>query len=537
MSLTMPQVSPLSANGAVAHAESAQLRGEQSRLGPKLTRTSGILLHPTSLPGPFGIGDLGPAAFRWVETLAAMKQSWWQILPLGPTGAGDSPYQSYSAFAGNINLLSPEFLERDGLVHNSFWAGQSFSAHAVDYPRVKVFKQALLEEAWRQFRSGRGPASLREDFERYRQEERAWLMDYSLFIAIHEELKGMSLVDWPVELRRRDPRALSAARRELGEAVTCQEFGQFLFDRQWQNLKAFAAERGVRIIGDVPIFVALDSADVWTHAEQFLLDDAGRPTVVSGVPPDYFSADGQYWGNPLYDWNRMAQSGYAWWIARLKRILRQVDLVRLDHFRGFRQSWHIPAAEKTARNGRWVDGPGEPFFQAVHDQLGGLPLIAEDLGHITPDVDQLRLRFGLPGMKVLMFALDKPTNPYWPHNYEPHSVCYTGTHDNDTVNGWYATLNQRDRDYLRDYIGQVPDNPAWYMIRLAWASVSVLAMTPLQDLLGLGSEARMNRPGVPEGNWRWRFRSEQFHPNLIGSLAHLTTLFNRDPSIRENEGK
>jgi len=502
-----------------------------------LPRTSGVLLHPTSLPGPFGIGDLGPVAFRWVETLAAMKQSWWQILPLGPTGAGDSPYQSYSAFAGSINLLSPEFLQRDGLVHSSFWAGQSFPGHEVDYPRVTAFKNSLLTEAWKNFLAGQGAAGLKAEFEAYRKAERDWLADFSLFYAIREELNGLSVVDWPVELRRRDPRALAAARKELTDAIGRHEFGQFLFDRQWASLKAFAAERSIRIIGDVPIFVAQDSSDVWAHSDEFLLDKDGKPKVVAGVPPDYFSADGQHWGNPVYDWNRMAATGYAWWIARLKRTLTQVDLVRLDHFRGFRQAWHIPANEKTARNGKWVDGPGEKLFNALRKSLGGLPVIAEDLGLITPDVDALRTSFDLPGMKVLMFALDTPTNPYWPHNFVPHSICYTGTHDNETVNGWYATLNQRDRDYLRDYLGQQPDNPAWFLIRLAWSSVSSLAIAPLQDILGLGSEARMNRPGIAEGNWRWRARIEQFHPGLIESMARLTTLFNRDPSVRKKQSR
>lgn len=492
-----------------------------------LPRSSGVLLHPTSLPGPFGIGDFGPVAFRWVETLAAMKQTWWQVLPLGPTGAGDSPYQSYSAFGGSVNLLSPEFLERDGLVHGSSWAGKFFADHMVEYDRVTPFKNALVREAWTNFQAGKG-GHLREAFEQFRETERSWLKDYALFFAIRERLGGAGLLSWPADLRRRKAEAIANVEKELANEIGMHEFGQFLFYKQWLDLKAFAADRGIRIIGDVPIFVSLDSADVWAHADEFLLDTEGKPTVVAGVPPDYFAEDGQHWGNPIYDWDRMARTNYSWWTARLRQTLRQVDLVRLDHFRGFRQAWHIPASEETARNGKWVDGPSGTLFEAFRKQLGSLPLIAEDLGLITPDVDELRTSFGLPGMKVLMFALDKPSNPYWPHNYETNSVCYTGTHDNDTVNGWYATLNDRDRNYLRDYIGHHPDNPAWDMIRLAWGSVSCLAIAPLQDILSLGSDARMNKPGIPSGNWRWRFRLEQFHSGIVERVAGLTQLYNRD---------
>jgi 4-alpha-glucanotransferase len=308
------------------------------------------------------------------------------------------------------------------------------------------------------------------------------------------------------------------------------KFGQFLFDRQWGALKRFAAERGVRVVGDVPIFVALDSADVWAHADQYLLDAHRRPTVVAGVPPDYFSEDGQHWGNPIYDWHRMAATGYAWWSARVARSLRQVDLLRLDHFRGFCQAWHIPAGETTARNGRWVDGPGRGLFDTLGRALGGLPLIAEDLGVITPDVVALRDALGLPGMRVIQFALDGPKSPHWPHNYVPNTVCYTGTHDNDTVAGWYAALNERDRNYLAQTLGQGGGDVAWNLMRAAWGSVAALAVAPLQDVLGMGGEARMNRPGIAEGNWRWRFRLDQFRPDAIGRVAELTTLYNRAPA-------
>jgi 4-alpha-glucanotransferase len=494
-----------------------------------LPRSSGVLLHPTSLPGPFGIGDLGPSAYRWIETLAHMRQSWWQVLPLTPPGAGDSPYQSFSAFAGNVNLLSPEQLHHEGLVDSRLWQGEHFPDDRVDYPRVTAFKAKLVRAAWDAFRGGRAQ-HLRSDFERYCDEEADWLDGYALFTAIREALGGAGPLDWPAELRRRDPAALAEMEKAVAGQVQMHRFGQFLFDRQWAALKKFAAERKVKIIGDAPIFVSLDSADVWANPGEFLLDAEGRPTAVAGVPPDYFAADGQLWGNPIYDWQKMESNGYAWWCARLRRQLKQVDLLRLDHFRGFAQAWHVPAGEKTARNGEWVDGPGIKLFDRLREALGGLPLIAEDLGLITEDVHELRERLGLPGMRVIQFALDGPPNPHWPHNYERNAVCYTGTHDNDTVAGWYATLGDKDRHYLNLTLGRHVHNPAWDLTQAAWSSVAVLAVAPLQDLMGLGSDARMNKPGVAEGNWRWRFRGEQFRHDLIGRLADLTTLYNRVPA-------
>jgi 4-alpha-glucanotransferase len=499
-----------------------------------LRRSSGILLHPTSLPGRFGIGDLGPAAYRWVETLAAMRQSWWQVLPLGPTAAGDSPYQSFSAFAGNINLLSPELLERDGLVSSLFWAGQNFPDDRVDFARVSSFKRSLLRAAWDAFRSGKS-AHLKEDFTSYGEAESEWLDGYAVFMAIRESLGGADLIAWPRDLLHRDPVALAAVEKPLAAEIAMHRFGQFLFDRQWSALREFAAERKIGMIGDAPIFVAPDSADVWMHPELFLLDADRRPKVVAGVPPDYFAENGQHWGNPIYDWGRMSANGYAWWAARLKRGLEQVDLIRLDHFRGFVQAWHIPASETTAKNGKWVDGPGADLFIQLHKRLGDLPIIAEDLGLITPDVENVRLEFALPGMKVLQFAFDTPKNQYWPHNYEPLCVCYTGTHDNDTTNGWWATLDPKNRGYLAAYIGRRVEDPAWDMIRLAWGSVAAIAMAPIQDVLSLGGEARMNRPGVADDNWRWRFRPQQFNQELVDRLSGFTELYNRLPAEREKE--
>jgi 4-alpha-glucanotransferase len=496
---------------------------------PTIVRSSGVLLHPTCLPGPFGVGDLGPNAYRWVETLASMKQTWWQILPTGPTGAGDSPYQSFSAFAGSVTLLSPELLQQEGLVAPAFWAGKHFPDHEVDYDAVNPFKKALLREAWNNFQAGKG-AHLRSAFTEHSIREAHWLDDFALYTAIREALGGRELPDWPVELLQRKPSAIEAVEKELAIEVQLHKFGQFLFDRQWASLREFAAERGVKIIGDAPIFVSLDSADVWAHSDEFLLDKNRKPTVVAGVPPDYFSADGQHWGNPIYDWNRMEATGYAWWTARMARQLTQVDLIRLDHFRGFVQAWHIPAGEKTARLGKWVDGPGIKLFERLRVVLGGLPILAEDLGLITPDVTALRESLGLPGMRVLQFALNGPQDIHWPHNYVPNTACYTGTHDNETVNGWYAGLNENDRHYLGIMLGHYIGDPAWELIRMAWGSVASLAIAPLQDVLSLGSDARMNKPGVATGNWRWRFRLDQFRPEVIGRLAEMTHLYNRVPA-------
>jgi 4-alpha-glucanotransferase len=493
-----------------------------------LPRSAGILLHPSCLPGPFGIGDLGPMAYRWVETLAAMKQTWWQILPTGPAGESGSPYQSFSAFANDIKLLSPELMEREGLVSNSLWAGKQFRDDRVDFGQVYAFKTALLRAAWENFQSGKA-AHLRNDFETYAKREEGWLHDYAMFRAIRESLGGLGLTEWPKNLLQRDPAAMSATQQKLADTIGLVKFGQFLFDRQWEALRKFAADRNVRIIGDASIFVAQDSADIWAHAEQFLLNSDRKPTVVAGVPPDYFSADGQHWGNPIYDWKRMAETGYAWWCARLARLLKQVDLIRLDHFRGFCQAWHIPAGEKTARNGKWVDGPGIKLFERLRAVLGGLPLIAEDLGLITPDVIALRDQLGLPGMRVLQFALEGPTNLHWPHNYVPNCLCYTGTHDNETTNGWYGGLSEKDRHYLSLTIGHGLGDPAWEMVRFAWSSVAVAAIAPLQDVLSLGNDARMNKPGVATGNWHWRFKLDQFRPELISRVGDLTTLYSRVP--------
>jgi len=494
-------------------------------------RSAGVLLHPTSLPGPYGVGDLGPEAYRWVLTLQAMKQSWWQILPLGPTGAGNSPYQSFSAFAGSVTLLSPELLTRDGLLPEGFGAEQQFHPGRVEYDRVIPFKQAVLREAWGRFKGGAGGAGLRMEFDAYQAREAGWLHDYASYAAIRDALGGAALTAWPRDLREREPVAVAAIEHATADEIGRHRFGQFLFDRQWAALKDYAAEHGVKVIGDAPIFVAMDSADVWANPGEYLLDGDRKPVAVAGVPPDYFSPTGQHWGNPLYDWKAMEATGFAWWVARLERNLRQVDLIRLDHFRGFAAAWHVPADEATALNGKWVRGPGRKLFDQFRAALGEhLPIIAEDLGLITPDVTALREAFGLPGMRVLHFMLGDPGNLYWPHNFEPLSVVYTGTHDNDTTNGWYAALTDAERWQLGEYLGHAVHSPAEDLLRLAWGSTAKLAVVPMQDLLRLGGEARMNVPGVGAGNWEWRFRPEQMPPGLVEQVAGLTAMTNRAPA-------
>jgi 4-alpha-glucanotransferase len=498
----------------------------------RFPRSSGILLHPTSLPGPYGIGDLGPAAIAWIDTLASCSQTWWQMLPVGPTGFGDSPYQSYSTFAGNVNLLSPELLVREGLIDNDCLAGLTFPHHRVEYEIVDRFKLSLVRAAWQAFRSGRA-AHLRESFEGFQFDRRDWLEDYALFMALKDAHAGQSWFDWPAEFRRHESASnvFRTARAKLADEIGAYQFGQFLFFRQWHDLRRHVRERGVRLIGDIPIFVSPDSADVWANPEQFLLDDTLRPRVVAGVPPDYFSQTGQLWGNPHYDWDAMRAAGYTWWAARLQAALELVDVVRLDHFRGFCAAWHVSAGETTAIRGAWVPGPGVDLFDQLRATLGDLPLIAEDLGEITPDVHALRDTLGLPGMKILQFAFDDPQNKFLPHHYPFHCVVYTGTHDNDTTRGWHATLADTERDLYRRYTARDGADVAWDLIRLAWASVADLAIAPLQDILDLGAEARMNVPGTATGNWRWRMPPEGLTDWARSRLIEMTEVYGRNPIV------
>ncbi|MBV8133456.1 MAG: 4-alpha-glucanotransferase, partial [Alphaproteobacteria bacterium] len=481
------------------------------RLGPPWFppgyRASGVLLHVASLPSPYGIGDLGPAALAWVDRLHASGQTWWQALPLGPTGYGNSPYQSLSSFAGNELLVSPDCLIEDGLLRASDCAGSSFSATTINYDTVIPFKNRLLKQAWSTFRAG-ARGDLRPAYEQFCDLHRDWLEDYALFRALKAEHGGAYYLKWPAELVRRVPTALAQARRSLADQIDRVRFAQFLLFRQGERLRAHARAKGIRLIGDLPFFVSPDSSDVWANPELFLLDKQQRPRFVAGVPPDYFSVQGQLWGNPVYDWDAVRRIGYRWCLDRLRALLSHVEMVRLDHFRAYAAAWHVPVGAATARTGQWVPGPGADFFYTVEKQLGALPFIAEDLGLITQDVTALRDQFRLPGMRVLQFAFDgKSDNPHLPRNYTPNTVVYTGTHDNPTTRGWFDELPAPQRRCLWDYLKRPAGEgreAASILINLAWSSVAALAIAPLQDLLNLGNDARMNLPGRAEGNWRWR---------------------------------
>jgi len=492
---------------------------------PPEYRASGLLLHITSLPSPYGIGDVGPAALRWVDCLRDAGQSWWQVLPLGPPGYGNSPYQSLSSFMGNVMLVSPDWLIEDGLLRASDCEGRSFSATAVDYDAVIPFKLQLLERAWTNFREG-ARTDLMPAFEQFRHDRGRGLEDYSLFRALKTRYDRASYLEWPEELVQRKPAALARAKGELADQINQICFRLFLLFRQGARLKEYARAKGIRLIGDLPIFVSPDSSDVWANQELFLLDGQGRPLVVAGVPPDYFSSEGQRWGNPVYDWDALRQTGYRWWIDRLRALLAHVSAVRLDHFRAFAAGWHIPAGAPTAQSGNWVPGPGADFFSVVQRELGSLPFIAEDLGVITPDVCELRDQFRLPGMRILQFAFDGHSdNPFLPHNYVSNTVVYTGTHDNPTTRAWYEDLPDDQRkimwDYLKRPVGD-RDEAAWELIRLAWSSNAALAIAPLQDVLNLGRDGLMNVPGQAEGNWRWRCTDEMLSAPAFQPLRDLT---------------
>jgi 4-alpha-glucanotransferase len=493
-------------------------------------RTSGLLLHVTSLSSPYGIGDVGPAAVAWVDRLHEAGQSWWQALPLGPTGYGHSPYQSLSSFAGNGLLVSPEWLLEDELLEASDIPPTSFPRTEIDYDAVIPFKHRLLERAWARFRGGARP-DLRPAYELFRQDQADWLEDYALFRTLKAAHAGAHYLEWPADLVERVPAALDRVRRERSDTIDQVCFAQFLLFRQGERLKAHARDRSLGLIGDLPFFVSPDSSDVWAHPELFLLDERRRPRVVAGVPPDYFSAQGQRWGNPIYDWDALRASGYRWFIARLRSLLAHVDLIRLDHFRAFAAAWHVPAGAPTAESGRWVPGPGADLFEAVRRELGTLPFIVEDLGFITPDVHALRDRFGLPGTRVLQFAFDGHSdNPHLPDNYVPNAVVYTGTHDNPTSRAWFEDLPDDQRRNLSRYVGMHngdSSEAAPALVALAWRSPAALAMAPLPDLLNLGREARMNVPGRAEGNWRWRGTEDMRLEPAFEWLRTLTNGSNR----------
>lgn len=494
-------------------------------------RKSGILLHPTSLPGRWGIGDLGAAAYTFVDFLAAAGQQLWQVMPLGPTGYGDSPYQGFSAFAGNPLLISlDQLLELGLLAPEDLADAPHFSDELADYGAVIPFKIGALQRSFERFKHA-APAELREAFAAFRTEQRSWLADYTLFAALKAAHDGAAWSSWEPSIARREPQAVGVYASRLSAATEFHAYMQWLFFSQWRSLKAYANQRGIQIIGDIPIFVAFDSADVWANREIFMLDQAGNPTVVAGVPPDYFSATGQLWGNPLYRWDVLASQGYHWWIERFRATLTLVDIARIDHFRGFAAYWEVPAGEETAINGQWVRGPGTALFEAVNAALGSLPIIAEDLGVITPDVEALRDDLGLPGMKVLQFAFSgAPNDPYLPHTYAPRCVVYTGTHDNDTTLGWWQALGQGDRQHVQLYLGRDGSDISWDFIRLALASVAETVLLPMQDVFGLGSESRMNTPGRAGGNWGWRYTPGMLTFELVDRLATLTRIYGRAPA-------
>ena len=491
-------------------------------------RLGGILLHPTSLPGMHGIGELGNAAHIWIDWLAEAGCSLWQILPLGPTGYGDSPYQSFSSFAGNTLLIDLDRLIEEGLLSmRDLDPRPDFSPHHVDYSLVLDYKDKLLTLASEYYRNGAAD-HLKGDFESFCEAQTAWLDDFALFMALKKSHQYVSWPAWEQSLVERQQEAIERAAGQLAKEVEDQRFRQFLFFRQWEDVRQYAAKAGVTIIGDIPFFTAHDSADVWSNQGLFQLDKAGEPVVVSGVPPDYFSSTGQRWGNPLYRWDILREEEYRWWIERFKATLEMVDIVRLDHFRGFEACWEIPGDVPTAEIGRWVPGPGTAFLQELQTTLGELPIIAEDLGIITPEVTALRDEFNLPGMKILQFGFEgDPQHEFLPHNYPRRCVAYTGTHDNDTSKGWYESAPEGARAFCRRYLGSDGRNISWDMARALWTSVAEWVVVPLQDVFGMGSEARMNYPGTLEKNWRWRFTEKQLSQELAARLRDLSLLYGR----------
>ncbi|HZT58069.1 MAG TPA: 4-alpha-glucanotransferase [Pyrinomonadaceae bacterium] len=509
-------------------------------------RACGILLHPTSLPGRYGVGDLGAEAYRFVDFLDAAGQSLWQVLPLGPTGYGNSPYQCFSAFAGNTLLISPDLLVEQGLLApDEVKDAPSFADESVDYGRAGEYKEALLRKTFENFKRAE-PAAVAAEFEKFKEASASWLDDYALYRSLKRERSEVAWTEWEEPLVRRDPAALGEACARLADEIEYAKFKQFLFFDQWTRLREYCHGKEINIIGDIPIFVAHDSADVWANPELFKLDEWGRPRFVAGVPPDYFSRTGQLWGNPIYDWDRMSADGFKWWVARARAMLSLVDIIRIDHFRGFAAFWEIPGGDQTAERGSWVFAPGRELFQTIKAELGTLPIIAEDLGFITPDVIGLRDEFDFPGMRIFQFAFSSDTtNKDLPHNYVRNTVVYTGTHDNDTAVGWFrsepgggssvrsAEQIERERRFCLDYLGTDGSEINWDFIRAVFASTGDTALVPLQDVLGLGSEARMNTPATMSGNWSWRFKEGALTEALSKRLLHLAALYGRHPVMRD----
>jgi 4-alpha-glucanotransferase len=497
------------------------------------TRTSGILLHPTCFPSRFGIGDLGEEAYRFIDFLADGLQQVWQILPLGPTGYGNSPYLCYSALAGNPLLIAPDKLVEDELLSEEDFVNlPNFSPDSVDFNAVIETKFPILKRASDRFQQ-KASKELKSEFAEFCDRHRHWLDDYALFMALKEAFGGESWNNWDKEIAQRHPEAIARWTQQLGESIFWQKFLQFEFFRQWKSLKKYANEKGVSIFGDIPIYVAHDSVDVWANPELFCLDEkTGEAALMAGVPPDYFSETGQLWGNPVYDWKKHEKSNFAWWMRRVEGILEYVDIVRIDHFRGFESFWAVPQGEETAMNGVWVPAPGEAFFRLLQRKLGDLPIVAEDLGVITPEVEALRDNFGFPGMKILHFAFDSDrANAFLPFNFTNRNcIVYTGTHDNDTTVGWFEVRSPEEKARVVDFLGCLCDDGIhWSLIRLALGTIANTAIFPFQDLLGLGSDTRMNKPSVADGNWNWRYRAEAVNTDVSAKLKYLTSLYGRAP--------
>ncbi|WP_072621412.1 4-alpha-glucanotransferase [Spirulina major] len=495
-------------------------------------RASGILLHPTSLPGRFGIGDLGQEAYRFVDFLTASGQQIWQVLPLGPTGFGNSPYMSYSALAGNPLLINLEWLVAENLLSELDFAHlPTFTPYQVDYEAAIKIKLPLLRKASHTFFSKATPER-KKVFTEFCEAQAAWLDDYTLFMAIRTAQNGKSWHQWDEPLKNRDPQALRLAKEQLHDEIFFHKYMQSEFFRQWSTLKQYANDNGVQMFGDIPIYVAHDSVDVWANPDIFCLDpDTGEPSQMAGVPPDYFSATGQLWGNPVYNWEVLQQTQFKWWVNRIEGMLNYVDLMRIDHFRGFESFWSVDGGETVATNGEWVEAPGAEFFEILKADLGELPIVAEDLGVITPEVEALRDRFEFPGMKVLHFAFDSgPGNPFLTFNHGSNCVVYTGTHDNDTTVGWFNARDEEAKQRVYDYLGGEPPEPIeWAMIRMAMSSVGQISIYPLQDVLGLGTESRMNMPSAAQGNWGWRYEESMLKPELRDRLRRMTELYARLP--------
>jgi len=496
-------------------------------------RASGILLHPTSLPGKYGIGTLGKAAFDFIDFLVKAKQQYWQILPLGPTGYADSPYQCFSAHAGNPNLIDLDLLVRSKLIHSEDLDDLPlFPEERVAYDQVQNARLPILKKAFHTFVLN-ADNTIKLAYRNFLKDNSKWINDYALFRAIKANRNQKPWYQWETPLKMREPAAIQAIQTALHDEVDFHKFLQFVFFRQWMAVKEHAHKNKIRIIGDIPLYVALDSADAWSNPEIFEFDSDRNPVRVGGVPPDYFSETGQLWGNPLFRWDVLKETGYKWWIDRISTNLLLYDVIRIDHFRGFAAYWAVPYGEKTAINGEWIPCPGKEFFDVLREHFGQLPIIAEDLGVITPDVEALRDGFDLPGMKILQFAFDSSeANDYLPHNYVKNCVVYTGTHDNDTVTGWFNAAQPDDRHYMLDYLNADEKDIHWSLIRLAWASVAYTAIVPMQDILGLDSSARMNLPGTTSDNWQWRSRQTDFNLELAAKLAHLTHLYGRTRKMK-----